>query len=136
MTLVHDEYNLHSIRQSRRSIQNKQTKVHNINLVFLSKLKHNYVIGTQKNLLNETVLLSTQKLMLKLMGKKITIFYAQKFCLSKPMLDNFCDNLVSILTLFPPVTKNCMLGVLLLIQDVIFKKINFKCGTIYRDINL
>ena len=30
-----------------------------------------YVVGTQKNRLNETVLLSTQKHMLKIMGKKI-----------------------------------------------------------------
>ena len=30
-----------------------------------------YVVGTQKNRLNETVLLSAQKHMLKLMGKKI-----------------------------------------------------------------
>ena len=30
-----------------------------------------YVVGTQKNRLNETVLLSTPKLMLKIMGKKI-----------------------------------------------------------------
>ena len=56
-------------------------------------------MGTQKNRLNETVLLSTQNIMLKQMGKKIFImcftfkvdrsldvlFYAQKFCLSKPM---------------------------------------------------
>ena len=35
---------------------------------FLTKT---YVVGTQKNRLNETVLLSTPNIMLKLMGKKI-----------------------------------------------------------------
>ena len=38
-----------------------------------------YVVGTQK-----TVLFSTQN-MLKLIGKKYLQFYAQKFCLSKPV---------------------------------------------------
>ena len=32
-----------------------------------------YVVGNQKNRLNETVLLSIQSIMLKLMGKKILI---------------------------------------------------------------
>ena len=41
--------------------------------------KEAYVVGTQKNHLNETVLLSTQNIMLKLMGKKIfTILRANK----------------------------------------------------------
>ena len=40
------------------------------NLIFLF-LNQKYVVGTQKNRLNETVLLSTQNIMLKLMGKKI-----------------------------------------------------------------
>ena len=39
-----------------------------------------YVVGTQKNHPNETVLLSTKN-MLKLMGKKILQFYAEQFCL-------------------------------------------------------
>ena len=42
-------------------------------------------MGTQKNRLNETVLLSTQNIMLKLMGKKNLQFYTEKFCLSKSM---------------------------------------------------
>ena len=33
--------------------------------------KFSYVVGTHKNRLNETVLLSTQKHILKIMGKKI-----------------------------------------------------------------
>ena len=40
-------------------------------------------MGTQKKHLNETVLLSTQKYMLKLMNKKIFTVYAQKCCLSE-----------------------------------------------------
>ena len=38
-------------------------------IVFLF-LNQTYVVGTQKNRLNETVLLITQKHMLKIMGKK------------------------------------------------------------------
>ena len=38
-----------------------------------------YAVGTQKNRLNETVLLSAQN-MLKLVGKKIITIYAQFFC--------------------------------------------------------
>ena len=41
-----------------------------------------YVVGTQKNRLNEMVLFSTQKHMLKIMGKKMFL----QFCLSKPVL--------------------------------------------------
>ena len=41
-----------------------------------------YVVGIQKNCLNETVLLSTQNICLKLWVRK---FYAENFCLSKPM---------------------------------------------------
>ena len=43
--------------------------------IFLYFLSKTYVVGTQKNRLNETVLVGTQKNMLQLMGKKIiTIF--------------------------------------------------------------
>ena len=49
-----------------------------------------YVVGTQKNHLNETVetvLLSTQDICLN-GGVRIYLqFYAQKLCFSKPMLD-------------------------------------------------
>ena len=41
-------------------------------------------MGTQKNHLNETVLLGP-KHMLKIMGKKIFKFYSEMFCLSKPV---------------------------------------------------
>ena len=41
-------------------------------------------MGTQKNRLDETVLLSTQTYA-KIIGKKYLQFYAEKFCLSKPM---------------------------------------------------
>ena len=42
-------------------------------------------MGTQKNCLNETVLLGTQNICFKLMGKKILQFYAEHLCLSKPV---------------------------------------------------
>ena len=41
-----------------------------------------YDVGTQKNHLNETVLLSTQNIMLKPMGKKILTILGSKLCLS------------------------------------------------------
>ena len=43
-------------------------------------------MGIQKNRLIETILLSTESFnMLKLMDKKIIKFYAQIFCLSRPI---------------------------------------------------
>ena len=42
-------------------------------------------MGTQKNRLNETVLLSTQNMCLKLRVRKYLQFHAEKFCLSKPV---------------------------------------------------
>ena len=41
-------------------------------------------MGTQKNRLNERVLLSTQNICFKLMRKKYFNFYTQKLCLSRP----------------------------------------------------
>ena len=43
-------------------------------------------MGTQKNRLDETVLLSTQNICLKLWVKKYLQFYPETFCLSKPMI--------------------------------------------------
>ena len=54
-------------------------------------------MGTQKNRFNEMLLLSSEhpKHMLKLMGKKIFTIYAEKFCLSKPlMLQVTCVNFI------------------------------------------
>ena len=48
-------------------------RVPNENLIILF-LNKTYVVGTQKNILNETVLLSIQKHLLKSMGKKIFAF--------------------------------------------------------------
>ena len=42
-------------------------------------------MGTQKNRLDETVLLGTLNISLKLRKRKYLQFYSQKFCLSKPM---------------------------------------------------
>ena len=44
-----------------------------------------YVVGTQKNRLSEMVLLSTQTYVQTDGLENISQFYAQKFCLSKPM---------------------------------------------------
>ena len=43
-------------------------------------------MGTQKNRLNETVLLSTQNLCLNCLVRKYLQFYAQIYCLSTPLL--------------------------------------------------
>ena len=43
-------------------------------------------MGTQKNRLNEMVLLSTQNICSNRSIRKYLHFYAQKFCLSKPMV--------------------------------------------------
>ena len=44
-----------------------------------------YVVGTQKNRLNEMVLLSTQNICSKLWIRKYLQIYAEFFCLSKPV---------------------------------------------------
>ena len=45
-----------------------------------------YVVGTQKNHLNEMVLLSTQNIYLDCWVRKQLQFYSQKFCLTGPMV--------------------------------------------------
>ena len=45
-------------------------------------------MGTQKNHLNEMVLLSNPKHMFKLIDREKMTFYAQKFCLTGPMRNN------------------------------------------------
>ena len=44
-----------------------------------------YDVGTQKNRLNQTVLLSTLNICQKLWVRKYLQFYAENFCLSKPV---------------------------------------------------
>ena len=46
-------------------------------------------MGTQKNRLNETVILSTQNICLILWVRKYLQFYAEIFCLSKSVMDAF-----------------------------------------------
>ena len=41
-----------------------------------------YVVGTQKNRLHKTFLLSTQNIRLKIIGKKYLQFYTEIFCSS------------------------------------------------------
>ena len=53
-------------------------------IIFLF-LDQNISVGTQKNRLNEMVLSSTLNICLKLLVKKYLQFYAENFCLSKPM---------------------------------------------------
>ena len=43
-------------------------------------------MDTQKNRLNETVLLSTQNICLDCLVRKLLHFYAQKVCLTRPMI--------------------------------------------------
>ena len=51
-------------------------------LIFSTKT---YVVGTQKNHLNKTVLLSTQNICSNWLIRIYSQFYTQNFCLSKPM---------------------------------------------------
>ena len=44
-----------------------------------------YVVGTQKNSLNETFFLSTQNICLKLWVRTNLLFYDANFCLSNPV---------------------------------------------------
>ena len=53
--------------------------------LFLNQNIQMYVVGTQKNHLNETVLLSTQNISFNWWVRKYLQFYTQKFCLSKPV---------------------------------------------------
>ena len=64
-----------------------QIRVCNQKLIFLF-LNKTYVVGTQKNPLNETVLLSTKKHMFKLMAKKIFTILHPIFCLSGGLINN------------------------------------------------
>ena len=50
-----------------------------------------YVVGTQKNRLNETVLLSTQKHMFKLMDKKTITFLCSKIFLNWPYVPSLIN---------------------------------------------
>ena len=56
-----------------------------------------YVVGAQKNCLNETVLLSTQNKCLNLWLRKYSQFYAQDFCVSV----NLCNNNLNIPASYP-----------------------------------
>ena len=49
-------------------------------------LNKTHVVGTQKNHLNETVLLSTQNTCLNGWIRKLSHFYADNFCLTDPMM--------------------------------------------------
>ena len=53
-------------------------------------------MGTQKNRLNETVLLSTQNTCYNRWLRKYLQFYAKKFCLSKPVftLNGFLNQMI------------------------------------------
>ena len=55
------------------------------NIFFYYFLTNTYVVGTQKNRLDDTVLLSTRNIMIRLMGKKIFTILHSKFCLTKRM---------------------------------------------------
>ena len=52
---------------------------------YKKKSAKTYVVGTQKNRLNETILLSTQNISSRCWISNYLQFYARKLCLSKPM---------------------------------------------------
>ena len=52
-----------------------------------------YVVGTQKNQLDEMVLLSTQNICKKLWVRKFLQIYAENFCLSKPTTGHILHHL-------------------------------------------
>ena len=54
------------------------------NIIFLF-LNKTYVVDTQKNRLNETVLLSTQNMCLNWLVRKYLQFYTRILCVSKPI---------------------------------------------------
>ena len=74
-----------------------------------------YVVGSQKNRLNETVLLSTQNLCYNWSIRKYWQFYAQKFCLSWPM------------TAKTPISKHKKRGVARSLTFLFFNE-NICCG--------
>ena len=61
----------------------------------LSFSSKTYVVDTQKNRLNETVLLSTKNICLNRWIRKYLQFYPQKFCLSMPMCNLALETLTS-----------------------------------------
>ena len=63
-----------------------------------------YVVGTQKNRLNETVLLSTQNICLNCWVRKYLQFYAHKLCYSKPMIPQMDQQL----SFFLIITYKCI----------------------------
>ena len=58
--------------------------MHNRTIVFYFSAK-TYVVGTQKNRLDETVLFSTPNICSKLWVRKYLQFYSENFCSSKPV---------------------------------------------------
>ena len=71
-------YNTHDVEYNQAFSKHCVPKIN----FLISQPKHN-VVGTQKNCLNETFLLSTQSISLNLWVRKYSHFYIQKFCLSK-----------------------------------------------------
>ena len=67
-------------------------KIVDLKIIFLFSIKP-YVVGNQKNHLNEMVLLSTQNKCLNQWIRKYSQFYSQKFGLSGPMLPLSTANL-------------------------------------------
>ena len=68
--------------------------VPNRKIIFLFS-NQTYVVGTQKNCLDETVLVSTHNICWKLWVKKYWQFYAENVCSSKPVDENGSTNGIS-----------------------------------------
>ena len=92
MTFALSDHNTHIVHKIKFKLQRikgvKQFSLSQVNSRPLVKSTYpkifffstqTYVVSTQKNSLNERVLLG------KMMGKKIFTYYAKTFCLSKPM---------------------------------------------------
>ena len=75
---------LKSVNKRKLTSADTQIRVCNWILYFYFSTK-TYVVGSQKNCLDETVLLSTQTTCLNWWIRKYSQFYAQKFCLTGPM---------------------------------------------------
>ena len=64
-----------------------------------------YVVFTQKNRLNETVLLSTKNICWKLWVRKYLQFFAENFCIPKPEVLRNCFFFIQ--SLVQPISNNC-----------------------------
>ena len=85
---VHASHKLIDQLQQKTCTAGPQIRVCNEKLFSYFSTK-TYVVGTQKNRLNETVLLRTQNTCLNRWIRKKSQFYAENLCLTAPMAPTF-----------------------------------------------